>query len=163
MKNRLMWRSTFTPTRPPRTGAEVASLPLLVRLIEARRRSCSLRLRSPRLLTKCPRPQPASSRLRLTRQARGSSRQEPGCRRPRCERLKDYRSSFRPRCLWEWSWKSTLLIDLCGDELQELGVVLEVFHDRPLELGHLVRSISIHGVASPAGDEERAMRVESYS
>ena len=52
---------------------------------------------------------------------------------------------------------------LCGDELQELRVVLEVFHDNSLETGNLVRSISIHGVASPAGHEERAMSVERDS
>ena len=59
--------------------------------------------------------------------------------------------------------EAVLHFDLCGDELQELRVVLEVFHDNPLETGHLVRSISIHGVASPAGDEERALSVESDS
>jgi hypothetical protein len=56
-----------------------------------------------------------------------------------------------------------LLIDLFGDELQELRVVLEVFHDNPLETRNLVRSISIHGVASPAGDQERAQSVERDS
>jgi len=49
------------------------------------------------------------------------------------------------------------------EELQELRVVLEVFHDDPFETGHLVRSVSIHGVASPAGNEERALSVESDS
>ena len=39
-------------------------------------------------------------------------------------------------------------------------MVLEVFHDDPFETGHLVRSVSIHGVASPAGNEERALSVE---
>ena len=63
----------------------------------------------------------------------------------------------------EWDVVHRLLIDLCGDELQELRVVLEVFHRDPFETGHLVRSISIDGVASPAGNEERALSVESDS
>jgi hypothetical protein len=54
----------------------------------------------------------------------------------------------------KWIRVPRLLIGLCGEELQELRVVPEVFHDSPLETGHLVRSISIHGVASPAGNEE---------
>jgi hypothetical protein len=42
-------------------------------------------------------------------------------------------------------------------------MVPEVFHDNTVETGNLVRSISIHGVTSPAGNEERALSVESDS